>query len=757
MSAEEDTPEPSKKKRTKKAASKDASSSEPTAEPASPAKKVSKAEPSAEASEADVPKKTRAKKVEPPDPAVAKVVPVIAASKPSFVEDAGVTTSDAELARAGKSIHVVSKDAVREWTLGSTRLDEFHQSIGKKAADDEFIELEYGLPTHLRYIIEQLSAESLGPVPKEALDSIPFYSLAKGLFLPLSGLHPDRVAALFGIVADPPPDVAGREALLSRFLERPIGLSQVEKIACILGDPFRGKGSSFKRDSLVRLYQSIHMVTRRETLDRLTVVGDPAVLFAEARPSLKIDPPLTSREVLETLRFLPLAPRTQKFDLLRSLFLRTGKLEAYFLAKLILRKAGFGFDYQGALIARALAEQFSQPSPIPGRRIQKVSEEEVGHAMALTDAFKVADILAREGPEGLRKIQLQPLVPVRPALASGTTDEIDKFPVWVERKYDGIRLMLHKSTDARGSVLSGAYTRTRGDWLELVPGLDASIRALPARTAIVDGELYGTTFDLEGSRPATVYEIYALLQGEGQKGVNLRYAAFDLIYLDGRDLTRLTLGERRRVLELLMTPMLGLPLPVPMVLAEGQLAKSKEDVNRLYQHFRNQGHEGIVSKDLDGEYKLAMRDPAWLKRKPEITLDLVLLGAVMAVTSKERAGLFGSYVIAAKTADGAFEDVGSVAGVDRVRDLEIQTMIAREGLLTGRRFERDSASGVRPGVELRPFIVVTVKFEGIAKEALTGKLSLRDPKIAYLRSDKGPHEADTTKAIEDVYLRQRVG
>ena len=37
-------------------------------------------------------------------------------------------------------------------------------------------------------------------------------------------------------------------------------------------------------------------------------------------------------------------------------------------------------------------------------------------------------------------------------------------------------------------------------------------------------------------------------------------------------------------------------------------------------------------------------------------------------------------------------------------------LIAREGLITGRRIERQSASGVRPGFELRPYVTVTVKF-----------------------------------------------
>ncbi len=140
-----------------------------------------------------------------------------------------------------------------------------------------------------------------------------------------------------------------------------------------------------------------------------------------------------------------------------------------------------------------------------------------------------------------------------------------------------------------------------------------------------------------------------------------------------------------------------------------------------------------------------------------MTLDLVLIGAVYAVTGKENVGLFGSYAIAARRPDGSFEDVGDVAGVDRLRDLEIQGEIAREGLATGRRIERQSASGVRSGMELRPSIVVTVRFEGIARDTTTGRLGLRGPKLMAIRADKPASEADSTLAIEAIYLRQRVG
>ena len=94
--------------------------------------------------------------------------------------------------------------------------------------------------------------------------------------------------------------------------------------------------------------------------------------------------------------------------------------------------------------------------------------------------------------------------------------------------------------------------------------------------------------------------------------------------------------------------------------------------------------------------------------------------------------------------------------MDRLRDQQIQSEVMRLGLLTGRRIERPSASGVRPGLEFRPSIVVTVKFEGVIRHQSDGRLSLRDPKIALIRSDKAAHEADEVTAIEQLYLDQRL-
>ena len=618
----------------------------------------------------------------------------------------------------------VADEDVLAWMIASGRLGGF----ATQSPDSPLLDR---LPGHLRFVVARLAAEGGGRPAPDALDSIPFRSLCLGALQPMSDLKPERAARLFGVRL-PPPDALHRRRVLDALLAKPVGLTLPEKIACVTGDPFGGRASTFRQDRLLQLLASVWFRGRRRLLDRLAAVGDLAALFAESRPTVPATPPLTAAEVLRTLRFLPDAGLNEKMAAARSLLVRCGRVEAYFLARLLTSRTGLGADDREEMIAEALAARFG----VPAAKVER--------AVALTDVHHVAAVLERDGPAGLERLRLQPLVPVRPALASGTTDELREFPVWVERKYDGVRFLLHKAVGPGGVVGCAAFTRNRNDWLALVPGLEQVIRALPARGVILDGELCGETRDADGRRPAAVDDVMRALSGEPVP-VRLRYVAFDLLHLDGRDLTGLPLTERRRLLTALLLPLRMMRLPLPVSLSEGQLAHGKADVNRLYHHFLAQGHEGVITKRPDAPYAVARRDPNWLKRKEEATLDLVLLGATFSA-DPARAGAFGSYVLGARTPEGGFADVGDVDGVGWELDLAIREAILREGLLTGRRIERQLTHGWRAGVELHPGLVVTAKFQKVSRES-DGTLSLRHPVLKLLRPDKPACEADTTADI----------
>ena len=235
-------------------------------------------------------------------------------------------------------MHFVTTEDLREKITGASALSTISRGLGGERVSASYLEDELGLPLHVRFALQKL-AETDGEVEDSALWSLPFYSLCKGLLLPLSGMSPEKVASLFSITADPAPNAREREALVEEFLDKDVGLSLTDKIACILGDPFRGRRSTFRRDSCLRILQGTQMVSRRELLDRLHIVGDVAVLFSESRPRLREKPSLTAAEVIAALRFIPDEKRADKLAILRALLDRMGKLEAFFLAKLLLRSA----------------------------------------------------------------------------------------------------------------------------------------------------------------------------------------------------------------------------------------------------------------------------------------------------------------------------------------------------------------------------------------------------------------------------------
>src|SRR5262249_19086328 len=109
---------------------------------------------------------------------------------------------------------------------------------------------------------------------------------------------------------------------------------------------------------------------------------------------------------------------------------------------------------------------------------------------------------------------------------------------WVhEIKFDGYRIQARLD---RGTVR--LLTRKGLDWTEKFPNVAAAVAALPARTALIDGEV--VVEDENGISSFSALQA-ALKAGERERFV---YHVFDLLHLDGHDLTPLPLVERKAAL-----------------------------------------------------------------------------------------------------------------------------------------------------------------------------------------------------------------
>lgn len=609
-----------------------------------------------------------------------------------------------------------------------------------------------GLPDHLAFCLERLAEQAergLAPWPEAAhFDALPFHDVCYGLLLPLAGIAPARCQRVFGLRGPATRlDSPARRALVREFLARDdLGLSLVDKVALVRGDPFLGKPSGTSLNVMFDVLASVHLVSPtwlRQTLGRL---GDLQEVFVQLCRRHRSDPPLTTREVLLTLRLLKGAPVARKRQVLRSLIERMGRLERFFLV---------GFLRQGSRVSQTLGDDalIDAMAEVTG-----ADKARLDVARSLVDVFELARLLEEEGATGLGKLALRPLAPIAPMLAGPEVPQDLAFPVFFEKKYDGVRLMVHKATSEHGRVRVAAFTRRRLEWTEQLPQLLPLVQALPCREAILDGELHGTVFGEHGPRPATVYDIIKSVRGEpGGPVVRYRFAAFDVLYLDGHDLTGLPFHQRRAHLERVARPVAALPLPLPLELSDGELVRTRPDMLRLYELFRSQGYEGGIAKTPDATYELGQRSDRWTKLKPAITLDLAVTGALYTTSAEGPGATFGTYLVSALGDGPSLIEVGRVQGLGALDSARVVQSILDEGLLTGRTIERDTSSGRKAGVELRPGIVATVRFEGIVRDD-TGTLALRDPKILRVRTgEKDLSELDRVKTIEQLFQKQTLG
>ena len=176
-------------------------------------------------------------------------------------------------------------------------------------------------------------------------------------------------------------------------------------------------------------------------------------------------------------------------------------------------------------------------------------------------------------------------------MAATLTQERFNGADWIfERMFDGIRLIAYK----KGSRVD-LFSRNRLP--QTIPALAGAIAKLPHKELILDGEI-----DWHGP---------------------CAYHVFDIMWLDGRDLTKLPLEERRALLR-------KLPLAPPL----HRVTALRDEAP--WERAQRQGWEGVIAKRRDSVYE-QRRSPHWLKMKCELAQEFVVGG--FTEPQGKRAGL----------------------------------------------------------------------------------------------------------------------
>ena len=302
---------------------------------------------------------------------------------------------------------------------------------------------------------------------------------------------------------------------------------------------------------------------------------------------------------------------------------------------------------------------------------------------------------------------------IEPSLAT-LVDEAPHGDEWIhEIKFDGYRLQAR--IDGKNVKL---LTRKGLDWTAKFKPVAAALRDLKLGSALLDGELV--------VEDETGLSSFASLQADLKSGRTDRmvFYAFDLLYLDGYDLTKLPLIERKTFLATLLED-----APAGGILRYSSHLEG--DGETMIRHACRLGLEGIISKHRDRPY-LAGRGMHWQKTKCTQRQEFVIAGYVPSSVSPKA---IGSLVL------GVYEDkrlvhvgrVGTGFSATLARDLWTDLeRLKRPASPFSAALSRDAARGVR---WVKPELVAEVEFRGWTTDGI-----LRHASYKGLREDKDPSE-----------------
>ncbi|MGH2757990.1 MAG: non-homologous end-joining DNA ligase [Actinomycetota bacterium] len=311
----------------------------------------------------------------------------------------------------------------------------------------------------------------------------------------------------------------------------------------------------------------------------------------------------------------------------------------------------------------------------------------------------------------------EPRPPPQPMMATLIAEPFDDDAWAFEPKWDGVRAI--STCDETTTIIS----RNQRDITVAYPELHRTHEQLVALDAMVDGEI--VAFD-EGVPSFEKLQSRIHVRGPAEierlrKTIPVAYVLFDLLYLDGKDLTAEPYDERRRLLEetLVATPTIQLS---PMTTGEGRA---------LFEAARAQRLEGIVAKRRSSTYEVDKRSKQWLKVKATFEADVVIAGWTEG--QGHRGGRLGALVLGVRDGEG-LRYVGSVGTgfTDRTRELLEGRL--RELAVDDNTFDAATLKAkaeLRKAHWVRPDLVAAVEFRQLTS---TGKL--RAPSFKGLRDDK---------------------
>lgn len=465
-----------------------------------------------------------------------------------------------------------------------------------------------------------------------------------------------------------------------------------------------------------RALLEISGVNEAEYRTRRHRFADPGEAAHGLLPAAAVSRGLALSQVAEVFAAIAAARSPDaKLDLLRATLSQLSPIEAKYWVKIVTGDLRIGL--KEGLVEEAIASSANVA-------VDAVREG----AMLVGDITQVARA-ARAGT--LDRLEHRVFQPVQFMLASPVPDAASILarlapPVWLEEKYDGIRLQVHKA-GARVEL----YSRDLHRIAEQFPDLVRTLAALPG-DFVLDGELLAW-------REGRALPFAALQKRLGRHGddfflgeaIPVSVSVYDLLWAEGRSLLSASLEARRRALENLFDRW---PKECGLHLAPVTRAQDALTIEAAFLAARQRGNEGLMAKHPASTYLPGRRGLAWLKlKKAQATLDVVVVAAEYG--HGKRRGVLSDYTFAVRDdATGELLTVGKAySGLTDTEIAQLTEHFLAHTLEVKGRVHR-----------VVPDTVLEIAFDAIQPSERHGSgFALRFPRIARIRTDKQPADIDT--------------
>jgi len=499
-----------------------------------------------------------------------------------------------------------------------------------------------------------------------------------------------------------------------------------------------------------------------EDMQKTGDLGETTQRFMKKKTQVSFFPkPLTVERVYETLDKMANSTGSGSVDLklslLAGLLSDASPSEAKYIVRTVTGSLRLGIADMTVLDALAVAFGGGKETRDQLERAYNIS----------SDLGRVAKLVAEEGIERIKKFEVMPGEPIRPMLAerlSSSAEILEKLggKCIAEYKYDGERIQAHKKKD---HVI--LFSRRLENITDQYPdGVEYVRKHVRAEEAIVEAE--AVAVDPETGEMKPFQELmhrrrkYGIKEAMEEHPITL--FMFDVLYVDGKDLTLEPYPVRHRHLEKVIEQTDNVKV------AEYIIAEDPEQLELFFEKTVESGSEGIICKSVneDSVYQAGARGWNWIKYKRDYksemtdTVDLVVVGAFHG--RGKRAGKYGAFLLAAYDPDkDTFETVTKVGTGFTDADLEKLPKLLKKHQIAHRHPRVDST--IEMDIWFEPAVVIETRGAEITLSPIhtcamnvireASGLAIRFPRFTgKYRVDKSPEDATTTKEVVEMYRSQ---